>query len=198
MLTTLLLSALLPFTLANPVPRDANSIVASINSVESYITTLNNTLNTFNEGDLASGLKVLKIQSQTDDLGNSISSATDTASASAPLDSDDSFTVASAVISLQPKVISLIDNIVAHKPAFDEAILDLVSVTPQVESDLKTQNASTAALSDAITAKLADPYPSLAGTVTGPIFTAFNNAIATFATSGGVVSLPPLPIRVRS
>ncbi|KAF2169361.1 hypothetical protein M409DRAFT_20584 [Zasmidium cellare ATCC 36951] len=194
MLPTLLLGALLPFSLASPIARDVNSIVASINTIESNIATLNSTLNTFNKGDLDSGLKVLKIQSQTNTLGDSIDSGTSTAQASEPLNADDSFTVASAVLTLQPQVISLLDNIEQHKPAFDAAILNLVSVTPQVEQDLKNQNASTAAFSDAVVAKLADPYPSLAGTVTGPIFSKFNEAIALFSNAGGVIALPPLPI----
>lgn len=194
MRSSLILSALLPFALASPVERSAASIVASINTIESKITTLNNTLLTFYKNDITSGLKVLKIQSQTDDLGKAIDAGTSTANASPALNSDDSFTVATAVLNLQPKVISLLSNIEAHKPAFDSAVIDLVSATPQVEQDLKNQNASTAALSNAITAKLADPYPSLAGTVTGPIFAKFNEAITLFSQAGGVIALPPLPI----
>ncbi|KAK4503416.1 hypothetical protein PRZ48_004331 [Zasmidium cellare] len=191
---TLFLSALLPLALASPVARDVNTIVASINTISSNIKTLNTTLNTFHKGDLDSGLKVLKIQSQTDKLGKSINAGTSAAQTSQPLNSDDSFTVAVAVLNLQPQVISLLDNIEQHKPAFDAAIIDLVSVTPQVEQDLKNQNQSTAGLSNAIVARLADPYPSLAGTVTGPIFSKFNEAIALFAQPGGLIALPPLPI----
>lgn len=196
MLPALFLAALAPLSLASPVVRrDVSSIVNSIKVIESNIAVLNNTLNTFKKGSLTSGLVVLKIQKQTDDLGDAIENGQSTAEASQPLDSDDSFTVASAVIELQPKVISLIQNIENHKPAFDAAIINLVSVTPQVEQDLKAQNASTAAFSDAVTAKLAAPYPSLAGTVTGPIFEKFDEAIALFSQSGGVISLPPLPIK---
>lgn len=194
MRSSLILSALLPLALASPVERSAASIVDSINTIESKITTLNNTLLTFYKDDITSALKVLTIQSQTDDLGKAIDAGASTANASPALNSADSLTVAEAVLNLQPQVISLLSNIEAHKPAFDSAVIDLVSVTPQVEQDLVNQNASTAALSNAIVAKLAAPYPTLAGSVTGPIFAKFDEAITLFSQAGGVIALPPLPI----
>lgn len=53
------------------------------------------------------------------------------------------------------------------------------------------------ALGTAITAKLASPYKDFAPLITGQIDGYFNQAIQTFSQPGGVISLPPLPIKEK-
>lgn len=180
---SLLLLSLIPATLATPlVKRDATSIVNSINKIESNIATLNNSLNNLGPG-LLELPEVLQIQLEDTTLQSSIDDATRTASASAPLSTDDSNTVAAAVLTLPPQISSLLSNIVSKKPVFDKAILGFGSVSPLVEQDLIQQNNSAAAFGAALVPKLAQPYAGLAPVVLGEIVTAFNAAIQAYAGS---------------
>ncbi|CAK4033295.1 Hypothetical predicted protein [Lecanosticta acicola] len=188
-------STLLPLlALAAPIAkRDAASIVTAINQIETNINSLNTTLNGFKEGDVLAAVEVLEIQQETETLGDSISAAAAAANASAPLNDTESGTVATAVVGLEPQIFSLLDNIQRKKPAFDSAILGVGSVSPQVEQDLEQQKALSAELGNAITAKLTQTYAAFAPVINQQIADAFDQAIATFATSGGLFALPPVP-----
>lgn len=86
---------LLPvLALASPaiVKRDATSINQAIAYINSNITQVNNTLNTFTKPKDA--VTALEIKVQSDDLTKSVSNAASVASASEPLDDDQSFSVA--------------------------------------------------------------------------------------------------------
>ena len=190
----LLLLSLIPAALAAPVEkRSATSIVNAINTIESRIATLNNTLNPFEPRQITAIATVLAVQLETDALGDAINAATKATTASAPLSEDDSNTVAQAVLLLEPQIASLITNIISKKPAFDTAVLGIGSVAPQVEQDLKEQNTASTALGNAITAKLTPDFAALAPLVLGEISAAFQSGIQAYAVPGGVFSLPPLP-----
>ncbi|CAF9907229.1 MAG: hypothetical protein GOMPHAMPRED_005055 [Gomphillus americanus] len=172
------------------IQRDAASILQAITNIENHITTLNNTLNTFNGNLLTTIPTVLKIEEQTAELGDAISAATDAANLSPALSETDSGTVATAVVTLVPKIQSLLSNIIAHKNTFDRAVLGIGSVSPQVEQDLQTQSKLSDEFSGALIAKLAPDYAALAPLITNQISAAFQNAVKIFATSGGLFHLP--------
>jgi hypothetical protein len=161
--------------------RDAQSIVAGISTISEDITTLNNTLNGFTPNNPLNTITVLKIQKQTSALSDSILAATSTAADSEPLDSDDSFTVAEAVLNLQPNIFSLLDNLQAKKPVFDKAVLGFVSVSKIVLKDLQRQKQLSAAFGVTVAEKLAEPFKSFAPLINGQIEEAFDEAIATYS-----------------
>ena len=97
------------------VPRDAASIDTAISNVEVQIATLNDTLDGFAPYQPTAIITVLKIQSQTDKLGDAISAATQAIDASQVLDDNDSATVAEATLNLEPQIFSLLDNIMAKE-----------------------------------------------------------------------------------
>lgn len=188
-------STLLPLlAVASPVvKRDAASITSAITQIETNINTLNTTLNGFNKGDLFAIAEVLSIQKETDNLGDSISAATNAAKASAPLSDTDSGTVAVAVVNLQPQIFSLLNNIQSKKPAFDSAVLGVGSVSPQVKQSLQKQKQLSGDLGKAITAKLTPTYAAFAPTINQQIADAFDKAIATFSQKGGLFQVPAFP-----
>jgi hypothetical protein len=179
-----LLSFLATTALASPIlstKRDAASIVSSISTISSDITTLNSTLNTFNQGNLLNALTALKIQSQTEKVSDSLLAATSTAASSQPLNGDDSFKVAAAILDLQPKIFSLLDNLQSRKPVFDKAVLGLVGVSGQVLKSLQYQKQLSEAFGVTVAQKLAEPFKTFAPLIRGQISGAFDEAIATFS-----------------
>lgn len=170
--------------------RDGASIVSSISSINSSISTLNNTLNTFKPDAVLGLFTALQIQQQTTDLGNAVMAGTNTAKSSANLTADESNAVAVAVVGLEPRIQSLLTNIVAHKPAFASAVLLVGDLSKTVQSDLQEQKAYTQSFGDAITAKLAQPYAGFAPLITGQIAGYFDAALQKYATCSGVLCLP--------
>ena len=188
---------LLPIALSAPTqiltPRDANSIVNAITAIESRITTLNNTLNTFFPKSPTALLTVFAVQTETTQLGNAISAATDAANQTPALSDADSQTVALATLGLEPNIFSLLTNIESRKPAFDTAVLGIGSVSPTVEQSLKQQAQLSADLGTAIAAKLTAAFAGPAATVNADIASAFAKAVQIYSVPGGAFSLPPFP-----
>jgi hypothetical protein len=136
---------------------------------------------------------VLKIQQQTNRVGDAVEATIDAANACGPLSSDDSNKVAVGVIGLKSSLDTLLPNLESKKDAFDHVILGVGSVSPQIAQSLRKQKAQSNELSDAIASKLASPYKDAAPLINGQINTAFDKAIATFSTPGGLFALPAFP-----
>lgn len=143
--------------------------------------TLNETLNGFEPNILLNALQALKIQKQTDAIGDSLVDATSVAASSDPLNADDSFTVAAAVLDFQPKIFSLLDNLQRREPVFKRAILGLISVEPLVYKSLQRQKQLSSAFGATVAEKLSEPFKGLAPVINGQISDAFDKAIAAFA-----------------
>lgn len=127
------------------------------------VVTLNTTLNGFQPNILLNGLQALKIQKQTNDIGDSLVDATKVAANSDPLNADDSFTVAAAVLDFQPKIFSLLDNLERHEPVFKKAILGLISVEPLVYKSLQRQKQLSAAFGSTVASRLSEPVSKTHG-----------------------------------
>ncbi|KAF7198279.1 hypothetical protein HII31_00018, partial [Pseudocercospora fuligena] len=166
--------------LASPaiVKRDAASITQAIGYIQSNITAVNMTLNTFTKPK--DSITAFKIQIQTEALTKSVQNAGNVSSASAPLSDSESFTVASAVLNLQPKINSLLDNVENHKPQFDTAIFGF-SASPIVKKDLQDAQKASNDFGNALTPKLSGAYQQAAPIVIKQINDKFNEAIAKFS-----------------
>lgn len=92
MLAALSLLPLLALASPTIVKRDAASINEAIGYINSNITQVNSTLNTFTKPKDA--ITALKIKVQSDELTKSVSNAASVAEASEPLNDDMSFSVA--------------------------------------------------------------------------------------------------------
>jgi len=157
----------------------ASAVVAALTTISNQLTTLNNTLNDFN-GGLIDTLTALEIQGESSSLVDDINKATSVIKSTPALNDTDSLAVASAVLTLQPNIYSVLDNLVARHDIFEGAILDFVSVTWLVEIDLKTQKKSTDQLGAAITNILSSAFQSIAPAIIADIDTHFTTAINAF------------------
>ena len=133
------------------------------------------------------------MEAETSALGDAISAGTKVAQQSAPLSEADSQTVAVAVLGLEPQIFSLLTNTESRKEAFDTAALGVGSVSPTVEQSLKEQAQLSAALGNAIAAKVTSDFAGPAGIINSDIAAAFSTAIQDYAVPGGLFALPPVP-----
>lgn len=196
-------TSLLVSVLASPIiKRDVASITAAISEITDNVSpllpminnntqnsqsssqkvvTLNNTLNSFNPNIFLNTLQALEIEKQSSAVSKSLTSAIQVANASPALNSTDSFTVAVAVVNFSPKVLSLLQNLESRQPVFQKAILGIFSADPLVEKSLKQQKESSAEFGTAVADKLSEPFSGAAPLIADQISSAFDTAIATFA-----------------
>lgn len=147
----------------------ATTEIQNIQTIGTDLAALNKTLNSFGKDDPLGLILALKVQLQTSQVSNDLVTAAKTANASAPFTSDESNQVASAVIALQPQIISTLNNIVTHKPSFATAVLFVGDLSQTVEQNLVQQRELSREFAAGLTAKLAEPYAGLSGLITGPI-----------------------------
>ncbi|KAF2171398.1 hypothetical protein M409DRAFT_18513 [Zasmidium cellare ATCC 36951] len=178
MLAGLVLFPLLALASPAIVKRDDASINQAIGYINGNITKVNNTLNTFTKPK--DSITALIIKAESDDLTKSVNNAAAVANASAPLNDDQSFNVATAILNLQPNIYSLLDNLKAHKPQFDTAIFGF-SASPLVKSTLQEAQTAADSFGDAVTPKLTATYQSAAPVIVQQIDDKFNDAIAYFS-----------------
>ena len=179
MLSSLLLLPVLALASASPLAkRDGPSIVQAVGYVDSNITAVNNTLNTFNKPK--DSITAFKIQIQTSELTKSVENAASVANMSAPLSDNESYNVALAVLTLQPHINSLLDNVVAHKPQFDTALFGF-SASPLVKKDLQDAKKAADDFGAALTPKLSGVYGTVAPVIVKQIDDKFDEAIAKFS-----------------
>lgn len=174
------LSACIFHIAAAQVGSGAAAILAGVQDITNDMTTMNNTLNTF-DGGLVGTLTALQIQGESQSLLSDINNLTATVNATAPLNQKDSVTVTNSVVGLQPYIYSLLDNLDNHHQAFETAILGVASATSLVESDLKNLQNATMALGNAVISKLIPELQSLAPLVTYQIDFHFQRSIQLYS-----------------
>ncbi|GAM83350.1 hypothetical protein ANO11243_013370 [Dothideomycetidae sp. 11243] len=199
MLPKVLVSALFStMALAGPIltarqddGSSTQALLNQINTIEANIAKLNNTLNGFQPDAVLGAGKALVIQWQTDELGDSLEDATDIINNSDAFNATDSGTIAFAVLGLQPKIASLLNNIVVHKPAFS-SVLFLLDLSQTVEDDLIDQKQESNDFGTALGSKLTGVFAAGAPLINAQIQQYFTDAIGNYTACDGVVCLPPI------
>lgn len=143
--------------------------------------------------DILSAITALQIQSQSTTIENDLKALIKTTNSTGNLSSDDTNTVANAVVNLEPYISSLLNNIVRHKPAFATAILLVGDLSKTVLQSLQTQQSLSLQFGNALVPKLAEPIRDFAPLVVGQINGYFSTAIAAYQQCTGLVCLPPIP-----
>ena len=147
----------------------ASELIQNIVAINSSLVALNETLNTFTTYDPLGLVEALKVELQTSQTSNDLVAAARTANESSAFTSEDSGNIAGNITSLEPTIISVLNNIVEHKPAFATAVLFIGDISQTVESNLEQQRELSREFADAVTAKLAEPYAGLAPLIAGQI-----------------------------
>lgn len=178
--SNLVIPLLITVAAASPVRRDANSINAALSTITNQLVTMKTTLDGFN-GGVQGTLTALKIQGQATDLQKDIQAAATAAKNSAPLNDQDSSTVAFSITALTTKIYDVLDAIVAKKPAFDKAILGIGSASFLVKSDLKNLKAATDDFGAALTDKFVKAVKDVSPLVISAIDFHFDQALKVYA-----------------
>nr|POE56493.1 cell wall mannoprotein 1 [Quercus suber] len=158
--------------LAATVAADGAAIVSALHTIQSANAALNTSIATW-KGDLIGALPIL-INSNT--LINDINNGTAVANASAPLDTNESINVYTAVTSLSNDVNRTLTSIIAAKPKFDKLFISGITKT-----ELQNSKTATDKFGAAVVAKVPAYLQSTAqGVVTG-LDDMFNRALAVYA-----------------
>ncbi|KAL1959461.1 hypothetical protein VTO42DRAFT_1906 [Malbranchea cinnamomea] len=164
----------------HPVRRDAGPIISAMDEISAQITTLRDKLSGFN-GGLTGTITALEIHAQALKLAGIINDAADAAQDSDPLDENDSAQVANGVTGLQPQIFGVLDDIIAKKPAFDKAILGVLSARLLVKADLELLRGNTADFGAAVTEKLSPEFAKLAPLLLANIDAHFRQAVNVYS-----------------
>jgi hypothetical protein len=169
------LSSLLLASLPALAAADGASIVASIETIASDTTSLNDTVSSW-KGGLLGTLPII-VQSTT--LLSNIKKGADVAAASANLTTIEAITVAQATQLLAADVNSTLETIIAAEAKFDKLLLG-----PVILLNLKLERDATEDFSDAVLGKVPAALLPLATRLVGGILTGFDKAIETYKLFG--------------
>ncbi|TQV92990.1 hydrophobic surface binding protein A domain-containing protein [Cordyceps javanica] len=184
----LLSNLVAPIALAATVLADGAAINSALKTVDTSINSLTASLTGFS-GDIFGSIPILGASLA---LKSNIEKANKVANDSQPLTSDDTLSLADTVNIIITDATKSIDAFIAVKPKFDK----LVIVTPIATGQIKDLKKATAALGDAIIAKVPADFKDVATQLVGQINEQFDRGIAAYG--GGGSALPGLPGMSRS
>lgn len=179
-----LAAAALPLlALASPVFKrasdaDVQAITTAIGYIGANVTTLDGEVNQLGYADTLGALATL---SATSDLQNSLTNAANVVnSVFGQFDDAQSGALSVPLTQLVPKVIQLLDDIIAAKPKYQTALFG-GDASPIVEGNLKDSQSKTQAFQSKLVALLSPQYQALAPQVTNQLDAKFTEAIAVYS-----------------
>lgn len=160
--------------------RDATSIINAVSAIGNDLTTLNSTVSGYDGGILGT-VTALDIELETTKVESDLRRAIQTVRESAPLNSTESFYVGIAVLYLEPKIQSTLQNIVSKKSDFQSGLLGLFSLDFLVKYNLEQQQALSAQFGAELLKKLDPSFDAVANNVNAQIAGYFQTAIDAFS-----------------
>jgi hypothetical protein len=161
---------------AAALPRDANSILSSLQTLSKDIATLNNTLSTF-QGGGAAIFQALQIQGEAQQLVTDVNNAKSASSSSAALDDAGSRSVAFQVVSISTQIYQVLDLLISKHAAFEAT---LSGSSALVENDLQQLKNGTDSFGSALTPKFVPAVQKLAPLLVSNIDYHFVQAIKVY------------------
>lgn len=162
------------------IRRDSAPILNSLDTITSQLRTLGDLLESFNIAPNNTAA-ALQIQGETMTLQTDVDDGITATSGVQPLNEGDSVVVTEAVVGLQTDVYHVLDQLVAKKPVFDQAILGVGSASALVRSDLLGLRNSTLELGSGIVSKMVEDLQRLGPLVTYDIDYHFAEALRVYA-----------------
>ncbi|VDB92546.1 unnamed protein product [Peniophora sp. CBMAI 1063] len=163
--------------IASPFKRDAATVEADIATITSQVSALNDAITQF--GTSKSLTDALAIHSDAGTLETAINQATSDTNASDAFTEDEGATILSAIQNLEPNIIAALQNLDSQHDNF--ASQPIAGLDAVVESDLNTLNTDTTAFENALLSKAPADIQSQAQASVADINSAFQAAIATYA-----------------
>ncbi|KAH9206973.1 hydrophobic surface binding protein A-domain-containing protein [Leptodontidium sp. 2 PMI_412] len=178
------LKSLLPLFLASTSlailpPRDASSILSTLQTLSSDLTTLQSNLQTF-QGGITSLGQALQIQTQATQLVTDTQNSASASSSSSALDDSGSRSVAFKIISISKQISSVLDLLVSKHAAFEAT---LPGSSALVKSDLVMFRNGTDDLAGKLTPKFVASVQKLAPLLVADIDFHFVRAIGVYSSS---------------
>lgn len=158
----------------------ASGILSSINTISDEVVKLNSTLNGFADNAQITST-ALKLQGGASDLLKDIKNGAEEADKVSSLEPADQEKIATAIVPLSEKVVSLINGFVTKKPVFQKALLG-GSADGLVEKDLKDLKEATDSFGQAALKSFSGAPKDKATSILKEIDEHFADAIETFST----------------
>lgn len=180
--TTILYAAMATLTIASPVAleaRDANAVVAAIQTIEDKTTALTNAISTFKAGQV---IQALGIQGKSDDAAKAIDAATNVCKQQTVFNIADSTTVGLKVLNeLKPQVTSLIDILISKKSAFQNVFGNGGDFTFLAKYNLQNSRTKSTAFGNALIAILDPSFAGIGKDVAAQIDAEFARGLAAYS-----------------
>ncbi|KAK8151582.1 hypothetical protein BC567DRAFT_281157 [Phyllosticta citribraziliensis] len=200
-------SVILPFTLlgsmvlgaalptkkedeGEPVPVGPDAISQALDAITDRIKSLNETVSTFEGGDIKGVFELLEIKSKTDQVNDAINNSSAVVNKTGKLDVAASTTVGTKILGLQPDIFSLLDNVKSKKPEAEKAGFGLLDVVTLLRGELTKTKEITRQLGSAFTASLDVALAPQAGPVNQGIQDRFTSTIDVYQGEFGLIQLP--------
>ncbi|OOQ89109.1 hypothetical protein PEBR_10670 [Penicillium brasilianum] len=159
----------------------ASGIISSIKTISDEVVKLKSTLNGFADNAQITST-ALKLQGGASDLLKDIKNGAEEADKVSSLEPADQEKIATAIVPLSEKVVSLINGFVTKKPVFQKALLGGGSADGLVEKDLKDLKEATESFGQAALKSFSGAPKDKATSVVKEIDEHFADAIKTFST----------------
>jgi hypothetical protein len=181
---SVLTAAALPLlALAGPVLKrasdaDVQAITVAIGYISGNVTKLDGQVNALGNSDTLGALGTL---TSTNDLQTALTNAATTVgNVFGQFSDSQSGALSVPLTQLVPKVIQLLNDIIAAKPKYQTALFG-GSATFIVEANLQSSQTKTKDFQAALVSKLSTQYQALAPQVTAPLDAKFTEAVAAYA-----------------
>ncbi|KAG8165647.1 hypothetical protein KVR01_004199 [Diaporthe batatas] len=196
---SLVFIALASLASASPLPlpeekRQAGglpALQASITTLQQQLAVTNNTVVAFSSDGIIDGLTgLIKVNSAVVELGDDITETTSIAGNTPTLSATDSTQVGVQFLGVQPDITTLLNNLAAKKPDFDQAGLKLLDVRSLIRDTISIQQEGAGQLGTSLIAALDPSIAGIAQPINDQIQGNFTAAVNAFQGRGGAIKIP--------
>ncbi|KAL1846228.1 hypothetical protein Daus18300_014324 [Diaporthe australafricana] len=182
---------LLPIEEKRQAGSGLQALQASITTLQLQLANANNTVLDFSGDSIIGGLTgLIKVNSAVVQLGDDISTTTGIANNTQRLSATDSTAVGIQFLGIQPDITTLLTNLAAKRPDFDEAGLKILDVRSLIRDSVSIQQEGAKGLGNSLIAALDPSLAGIAQPINDQIQGNFTTAVNAFEGRGGAIKIP--------
>ncbi|EQB43668.1 hypothetical protein CGLO_17650 [Colletotrichum gloeosporioides Cg-14] len=173
-----------------PVQGGSAALQTRIGDLQQKVANANDSVVPFKGGSLKGLVGLLKVNEAVVELGRTIDLGTKTAENTDVLPANESTTIGTRFLALQPDINNLLTTLEGKRPQFDKAGFKILDVRSLIRDDLKIQSDKATDLGGALTKILDRSLQPIAQGVIDQIQGNFTGAIDEYKGRGGKIKIP--------
>ncbi|KAI3399749.1 hypothetical protein diail_5817 [Diaporthe ilicicola] len=167
------------------------ALTGTITTLSQQLASANKTVLAFSSDNIIDGLTgLIKVNSAVVQLGDDISQTTAVANNTQRLNAQDSTQVGLEFLGVQPSITTLLKNLAAKKPDFDQAGLKIIDVRSLIRDSVSIQQEGAKTLGTSLIAALDPSLAGIAQPINDQIQGNFTTAVDAFQGRGGAIKVP--------